>query len=589
MPGQVIPIQDLASTGVILDTPSVSLPPNAFSNVENVRFHDGAVRKMTGESEVFTSSNVDYVAYWQAPSNNYYVVVQSDGDVLIYNANDLTTFTPVGSFTENSDAVWNHTEFNGGFHFILNNGVSTPQYLSDPVSTRSLAELPNWASYQSQEETIEFTFDGTAFGSAINLGEDRTLTVGEEELLVTVTPRNGDAITTGVFRTGSPAEPTIVTGTIAGLATLEVTNNVLLLTPAPTVAIGDTVRATIRVIPALTVSAGVVRAYGNLLVAGNLVETSSARTKVLPGLIRTSDVAAPGNIPLNWNPFQVGVNTADEFILASTGCVKDMVELQGVLYVYTDQSIHAVQQTGNPALPFQISPVTDSWGADNTGSIMEVDGKHIVVGSDDVYVFAGHPGSISSISDSRVRRASFFNTPGQDVQMVRFQKYDELWFWSSGVEEMFIWNYRDNTWTRRMMTAPVSGNSGPDGPIFAEARQIYSVDTGFSTLAGPYRSFVERRRLALAPEFDTETLGSVALLYSGTSDLLLDFNTSNAPGAAEVPFVVGEGDPFEALTAWKTDIRVTGRFLNYRIGDNATDAEWNITGMQFDIGKGGTR
>ena len=49
MAGQVIPLTDLASMGVMLDASSSSLPPNAFSDVSNVRFSDCAVRTTEGE------------------------------------------------------------------------------------------------------------------------------------------------------------------------------------------------------------------------------------------------------------------------------------------------------------------------------------------------------------------------------------------------------------------------------------------------------------------------------------------------------------------------------------------------------------
>ena len=149
-----------------------------------------------------------------------------------------------------------------------------------------------------------------------------------------------------------------------------------------------------------SVTAGVIRSYGNLLVAGNLRESTG---RSITGSVRTSDVAAPGNMPQNWNPFRNGANTADELILASTGVIQDMVELQGVMYVYTDGSIHSVQQTGNAVLPFQVGVVTDNYGANGIDSVVEVDGKHIVVGSDDVYIFAGHPGSITSVAEGKVR------------------------------------------------------------------------------------------------------------------------------------------------------------------------------------------
>ena len=53
MPNQVVPITGFDQVGVILDSPPVSLPPNALSDVRNVRFKDGAVRKMEGEVNLF--------------------------------------------------------------------------------------------------------------------------------------------------------------------------------------------------------------------------------------------------------------------------------------------------------------------------------------------------------------------------------------------------------------------------------------------------------------------------------------------------------------------------------------------------------
>ena len=199
------------------------------------------------------------------------------------------------------------------------------------------------------------------------------------------------------------------------------------------------------------------------------------------------------------------------------------MELQGVLYVYTDSSIHAIQQTGSPVLPFQITPVTDSYGADNTGSVLEVDGKHIVVGSNDVYVFSGHPGSIQSIADQRVRHRNFFMN--NDVQIIRFNRYDELWFWRPREPEMYIWNYRDDTWTRRLQTTPRAGNMGIDSPVFVnnenDQDEIYMTDSDSYTKVDtqPYTAYVERMKMALAPEFDTEMLHSVAFLVSGNGQL----------------------------------------------------------------------
>ena len=53
MPDQIVPITQLDRNGVILDVPPVSLPPNVFTDARNVRFKDGAVRKMEGEVNIF--------------------------------------------------------------------------------------------------------------------------------------------------------------------------------------------------------------------------------------------------------------------------------------------------------------------------------------------------------------------------------------------------------------------------------------------------------------------------------------------------------------------------------------------------------
>ena len=145
MPTEVLPIRELGTVGLVQDTPAVSLPPNVFTNVENVRFRDGAVRKMEGEGANLISSlaNVVYVAFWPAPTNDYWVIVDNTGDIDVYNTTDLVTPINVGSMSITGTPKWNHTLFNGGFNFVINNGVSTPMFLSDPVAANSLSELPN--------------------------------------------------------------------------------------------------------------------------------------------------------------------------------------------------------------------------------------------------------------------------------------------------------------------------------------------------------------------------------------------------------------------------------------------------------------
>ena len=582
MPSQIVPITDIASAGVIKDTPSVSLPPNVFSDMRNVRLHNNAINKMPGEMDRIEGlSGVSYVAFWPAPRGDKYIVIL-EKELRVYDGDWVEETNSSTRSGVDDGTNWQHTLFNGGYHLILNNGESRPVFLSD-VDPYTVQPLPNWDSYAVEDIVREFEHDGSSDSITI---VDENLVISGAALKFTIIPRNPSAaiVTETVTLGQTSATPD---GSLTGIGTLDeidTTTHTMRFTP-DTGTGGATFRIAFVHSGTPTVTAGVIRSYGNLLVAGDLTETGNGGRR-LPGLIRTSDVAAPGDIPQNWNPFALGANSADEIILASTGRIQDMAELQGVLYVYTDSSIHAFQQTGNPQVPFRTSPVTDNYGCDNTGGVLEFDGKHIVVGSNDVYIFAGHPGSISSIADGRVRDSFRSDL---DFQITRFNKWDELWFWSSGEAVMYIWNYRDNTWSIRSQTAPINMVYNGSELVMSRSTSVYTTDDRFLNADGEmYESYIERKRLAMAPEFDTETLNSIALLYSGTADLSMRFEGSNVPSnegnIESAPFI------FDADTNWKTDVRVQGRFLNYRISDGESNNEtWSLSGLQMDIGKGGTR
>jgi hypothetical protein len=129
--------------------------------------------------------------------------------------------------------------------------------------------------------------------------------------------------------------------------------------------------------------------------------------------------------------------------------------------------------------------------------------------------------------------------------------------------------------------------------------------------------------MSITPNFDTETLNSIAVWADGGTKLTADgllqratlrvraraTNNSGEEAFLTIPedntqtnskanrLVVND---FTVGSAYKTDLRITGRFLNYRIDDAAvlysnedpaalnTNA-WNVSGFQVGVNKGGTR
>ena len=576
MPNEILPINNLSEIGLIMDTPSVSLPPNAFSNCSNVRFRDGAIRKFPGLDEVIgfgSLTGVDYAVQWEAPEGIKYVIIAGT-TLTVYN----DAFASIATHTVLDSSDWQHTLFNGGFHIILNNGIQTPVYIEDHATLPSISPLPGWDSYAVETQLVNFEATGE---DGVMTSVNATLTTGTR-IRITATPRSvADPIRTETVTVNAGVDGVDPDGTLVNIGTIGgVTATGFNFTPADGAG-GTSFRIAIVSVPVTSVTATVIRSYGNLLVAGNLREGGGAG-RTLTGTVRTSDVAGPGQIPTNWNPFMNGVNTADEFILASTGEIQDMVELQGVLYVYTNSSIHSIQQTGSPVIPFQVGVVTDNYGADRVDSVVEIDGKHLVIGSDDVYIFAGHPGSISSVAEGRVR--NMFRGDN-NYKAVRYNSYDEIWF-HNGTVEIPVWNYRNNTWTvRTVTTIPVSLTSGLNDLFLATSTTISTVNDRVTYATN---SFVERRRLAITPEFDTENLASIALLTDGGGTIAVTAAGSNIPGDESVMLDDAADANFDVTMDYKQDLRVHGRFLNYRLTHSSSN-NMNIAGMQFDIGKGGRR
>ena len=366
MPNEVVPITGLDQIGLIEDIPPVSLPPNAFSDCRNVRFRDGAVIKMEGDVNIMPyiqmadADVLRYVAWWPNPnlafaSLGYYLIIIEQNvtgmglrDVAyLVKVNELGRYSADGSerllLTPVVDADnmnipqfkgifrpggnWQHTFFQGGFSLIINNGLEAPRFVLDSEDNTETANVPDFADLPNWESYAEDPL--------------------YQELLA------------------MEADESIVDGT-------------------------------------LTVTAGVIRDFGDFLVAGNLVEradvidsaTGTTRFNVilraLPGIVRSSDIAMAGAIPANWNPFATAVNTADEFTITNDGIVQDFVELQGNMFIYSNSSISVMSRTSSSVAPLSVGPVTSAYGALTTDAVLEFDGRHLVVGTQDIYLSLIH-------------------------------------------------------------------------------------------------------------------------------------------------------------------------------------------------------
>jgi len=544
---QVLPINQLDQAGVILDTPPVALPPNSFSNVRNIRFKDGAIKKMEGEVNIFpnifddsnnlinsVSANFDgsiikYFLWWDNPNlanvnKGYYLIIAEEERLVSDNSippqgntnpthqKDIAYLVNVNGSTKVQKGIfqpteignWQHTFFQGGFCLIINNGLDKPNYILDDNNNTNInnipnfAELPGWDSYKVNQIYLQDTFNSNTDSFIFDLGKKVNFALEYIEIVdydsqtesyttFTAAGVDGDGDAANSVNYDAPDYSTFTGDPTVGFLTNDqyeiyfdsTTNSHIVFLPSNLDHGSHTDKLTIsiRSRDEVFVRCGVIRSFGDFLVAGNLVErdgedlATSLIVRNLNGVVRTSDAAAPGAVPNNWNPFAAGVSTADEFVLAETGIIQDMKEMQGNLYIYSNSSISVMRLTGNTSVPLSVSPVSRSYGCQTTDAVISYDGRHFVVGSQDIYVFEGHPGSIKSVSDKRVRRYFFDNLNplhATNLFCVKYTQRDEIWICYPTVDsttgecnEALIWNYRSNTWTIRDLRGVISGSIGP--------------------------------------------------------------------------------------------------------------------------------
>ena len=314
MPESQIDINDVASIGVVRDSPPHELPPEAWTLAENVRFEDDSVVQLLGYSQIFgTPLFAPYFAQFVSTPTNPWWLYAGVSKIAAYDGTthfDVTRPTDGSVYNASSTlaaAQWQGTNI-GGIP-VLNNSIDVPQYwpfntLGGFTGTTHMANLPNWPS---------------------------------------------------------------------------------------------------------TLRCDVIRAFGPVMIALSLQDSSSGSNVLKPYDVRWSHPADPGNVPPTWditdpthNAGQVSLSDVD------SGQIMDGMGLQGKFYVYKENSVWRFRNVGGQYI-FDEDPFLENIGL-LTGRCVAVTGdgqKHFFVAQDNLYVHDGN--SAKPILDKRTRRYLFNN------------------------------------------------------------------------------------------------------------------------------------------------------------------------------------
>ena len=203
------------------------------------------------------------------------------------------------------------------------------------------------------------------------------------------------------------------------------------------------------------------RAYKNFLVALNITKTSTN----YPYMVKWSHPAVPGSVPSSWDETDP-TKDAGEFDLADGyDQIIDGLSLRDSLIIYKEASVWRMDFTGG-AYVHRVSKVLGTSGAMNRNCIVEIDGYHVVLTTNDIVIHDGM--QATSVLDKITRRWLFQNIDVDEAyQSFVFKNpfFNEVYICFTSIggtspDTAIVFNYRDKTISKRTMPGVHHANFG---------------------------------------------------------------------------------------------------------------------------------
>lgn len=277
------------------------------------------------------------------------------------------------------------------------------------------------------------------------------------------------------------------------------------------------------------------RAYKNFLVALNVTDSGTN----YPYMIRWSHPADPGAVPSSWDTTDATKDAGKFDLSEGYDQIVDGLQLRDSLIVYKEASVWRMDFTGGQYV-FRASKVLGTSGAMNRNCIVEIDGYHIVLTTNDIVMHDGF--QANSILDKQTRRWLFQNMDVDEAYRSFVFKnpfFNEVYicFASVGADHpdtAIVFNYKDRTVSKRAIPNIHHANFGQvDNTLFglwaadadswnsdislwdspdlvpnaarvlmgSNAQKLYMLDSSSSFAGSAPTGYVERRGLSFdAPE-----------------------------------------------------------------------------------------
>jgi hypothetical protein len=144
----IISVASPGKFGIIQDRPPAELPPEAWSDGQNVQFLNGVTRSTSDPVTLLSTGTEQYIGAIAGPVTSSGFVswlLTGTAKIVAMVAEELTDVTRIsGDYTGIASARWSGGVLGGVT--VLNNSYDIPQYWSAPDILTKLIDLPNWPS-----------------------------------------------------------------------------------------------------------------------------------------------------------------------------------------------------------------------------------------------------------------------------------------------------------------------------------------------------------------------------------------------------------------------------------------------------------
>ena len=483
----LIPVSGV-DKGIVIDSPPLSLNPNLWTDGRNVRFHNNSVEKARGFTNILNDQldvEPTFLAYWPHPDRPLYIYAGTDGRLRVIDEAGTKTNLRLNESTDADQA--NNPSFSDTGWFGTNSDWQFTLFNGGHTIVL----------YDGVRPPVALRADNRFYNDTSDLAQ-----LSRGFVLLPGWSPNYDA---------GNADAVTVPGAAAG---------------------------------AITTNAGVISSFGNVLIAGNLTFTQGNSVDFgATGTLRISSRAAPGALPASWTPGALGqASTADELELSVTSPITAINELQGSAIVFTQDSIHQIDVTQTATV---VRNLSDGYGALTRDSVLQFDGKLLVIGSNDIYLFGGHAAAINSVADGVIREYFYENlsqTNQDNLFMIRDTQNDEIWICyprtdsqDGSANEALRWNYRENTWA---ISDLPNAFAGVDAPITGGG--IAGGDFAFTTTINTNQIQAVIPSSFTTTGVDSDTRNTASGRAVGTSAVAGTTNINAADGTRAAQLVVTE-------------------------------------------------